>query len=209
MARSDDPGSAGRIDQTGTEIRDDLPPAELLARAGAEATGVIESWPSQPREAAIKTIQRYGAPDAVMPSRLIWTDKTPWRRVVVNRDVVPHDFPKPHNDLLEEWISYRIPSERLDDVARFDGSVIAERTKGELGARCDKEEMNYLALNLAHDVIVGALDVDAARRAYTEKAGAFMMGKSDPYTEALQFPVPPNGSGDRDVPTINAQEVRQ
>src|SRR5215207_3594144 len=127
MARSDDPGSAGRIDQTGTEIRDDLPPAELLARAGAEATGVIESWPSKPREAAIKTIQRYGAPDAVMPSRLIWTDKTPWRRVVVNRDVVPHDFPKPHNDLLEEWISYRIPSERLDDVARFDGSVMAER----------------------------------------------------------------------------------
>ena len=49
------------------------------------------------------------------------------------------------------------PPEVLD-LARFDGSVIVERTRGEIGARCDKEEMNYLALNLAHDIVTGATE---------------------------------------------------
>lgn len=39
-----------------------------------------------------------------------------------------------------------------------------ERTRGELAARCDKEEMNYLALNLANDIATGKVDVDEARR---------------------------------------------
>jgi hypothetical protein len=204
MTTSHGSASSEPTDPSGDEIRDDLTPDELRSLAGERAAQVIEGRPSQPREAAIKTVQRYGAPDAVMPSRLIWTAKRPWKRVVVNRDTVPHRFPKPHNDLLEEWVAYRVPPERLDDVARFDGSVIAERTKGELGARCDTEEMNYLALNLAHDVITRALDVDAARRTYTEKAAAFMMGTSDPYADGLHFPIPAGDSGDRDVHTITA-----
>jgi len=45
----------------------------------------------------------------------------------------------------------------LKHLAKYDGTVASDRTRGELGARCDKEVANVLALNLAHEVIVRAL----------------------------------------------------
>ncbi|MGI8616092.1 MAG: hypothetical protein ACR2L4_04825 [Actinomycetota bacterium] len=81
--------------------------------------------------------------------------------------------------------------------------MIPERTKGELSARCDKEEMNFLALNLADEVVRGATSVDDARRTYTEQAMAAMMGKPAPYTEGLRFDVPRGGTGDPDEITAD------
>ena len=49
------------------------------------------------------------------------------------------------------------------DLAYFDGSVHADRTKGELSARCDSHAMNIAALNLADDVIRGKRAVAVAR----------------------------------------------
>lgn len=48
-----------------------------------------------------------------------------------------------------------VPPEKYEEVAGYDGSVIAERTKGELAARCDMEEANHVALNLAHEIVTG------------------------------------------------------
>ena len=77
-----------------------------------------------------------------------------------------------------------------------------ERTRGELAARCDKEELNDLALNLAHDLVTGKITVEEARRTYTQTAAGFLLGKSDPYTEGLQFQVPRGDTADLDEPTI-------
>jgi hypothetical protein len=52
-------------------------------------------------------------------------------------------------------IDYRVPIKFFTLLAQFDGSVVAERTAGELSARCHDEEANNLALNLAHDIVVG------------------------------------------------------
>ena len=114
------------------------------------------------------------------------------------RDEVPHNFPKPHTDLLEQFIDYRVPPEKFSDLAAFDGSVIPEHTKGELSARCDMEEMNFLALNLAHDIVTGQRAVEDARKFYAETATAFMMGTSSPYTDGLLFEVPRSGTVDVD-----------
>jgi hypothetical protein len=35
----------------------------------------------------------------------------------------------------------------------FDGSVTFDRTQGTIGARCDLEANNFLALNLANDIV--------------------------------------------------------
>ena len=55
---------------------------------------------------------------------------------MLSRDEVPHAFPAPHTDFLEQFIDYRVPVEMFSKLAEYDGSVIAERTKGELSARC-------------------------------------------------------------------------
>ena len=62
-------------------------------------------------------------------------------------------FPAPHPDVMKQAIDYRVALDKYDDLAMYDGSVIVERTKGELAARCEMEGANFLAINLAHDVV--------------------------------------------------------
>ena len=40
-------------------------------------------------------------------------------------------------------------------MTAYDGSVILERTKGEMSAWCDLEGANFLAISLANDVASG------------------------------------------------------
>jgi hypothetical protein len=50
-----------------------------------------------------------------------------------------------------------LPPDTASEPAAFDGSVIAERTKGELLARREGEQAHFLALNPAHDLVAGRL----------------------------------------------------
>ena len=170
---------------------------------------VIDEWPAVPKSVAQKMIERYGEPDEATPSRLIWFNNGPWKRTIVYRDEVPHNFPKPHTDVLEQFIDYRVPPDKADELAAFDGSVVPERTKGEVSARCDMEEMNYLALNLMHDIVTGRRSVEEARKHYAETATAFMMNRPAPYTEGLKFEVPHGGTADLDEVMIAGAMAHQ
>jgi hypothetical protein len=101
---------------------------------------------------------------------LVWLDTGPWKRTVVHRDPVPHKFPVPHTDIVEQFIDYKVPIDKFDELAAYDGSVVVARTTGELSARCGEEAMNFLAVNLAADIVEGDKTVDEARRAYAETA---------------------------------------
>ncbi len=163
---------------------------------------IISAWPDVPREVAQTVMEKYGSPHEATASRLIWFDNAPWKRTILYRDVVQHDFPMPHPDLLEQFIDYQAPLEMYDELAVYDGSVIVERTKGEISARCDKEEMNFLAINLANDVAIGERTPDEARQFYAETAMAFMEGTSDPYVEGFVFEVPEGDTADPDEPAM-------
>ncbi len=98
---------------------------------------------------------------------------------------------------MQQWIDYKAPAERYDDLAMYDGSVVSERTAGEISARCDKEGANFLALNLANDIVTGKRAVDDARKMYGEQIMAMKAKRPAPYTEKLLFQVP-SGTGDPD-----------
>jgi len=169
-----------------------LLPGTVLAQAPPpqpSAEAMIATWPEVPRNVANQMIAKYGQPEGVTPSRLIWQNRGPWREIIVYREEIPHNFPKPHTDLLEQTINYQVPVEMFDDLAAYDGSVIAERTAGTLAARCDMEAANFLALNLANDIVTGKKTVQEARQAYGEAIQALMRGEKPPYTQGLQFQV--------------------
>jgi hypothetical protein len=171
------------------------------------AKQVIQNWKKTPKEAAEKTIAKYGQPDEVTPQRLVWHNNGPWERTeIVNREI-PHDFPKPHMDCLEQTIALQVPPEKLADLAQFDGSVIVDRTPGEISARCDKENMNFLALNLAKDILDGKKSVQEARESYAKAVMAFMQGQQQAYTQGLQFqPARPAVAAFQDKPSPLMQE---
>jgi hypothetical protein len=168
-----------------------------------EVKKVLDGWSATPQKVAKEMIARYGSPDEATASFLVWHGNGPWKRTVLHRVEVPHRFPMAHTDLLEQFIDYRVPSDRFDDLAAYDGSVIARRTAGELSAMCDKEEMNVLALNLAHDIATGKRTVPEAREFYATAAMAFKDGKKPPYTQQFQFQVQRGGTADPDRPFDN------
>lgn len=181
----------------------DTPRAEATKTSSRpEVDKTIASWPAKPRAVAYQMIKKYGLPQGVTPTALVWHNNGPWKRTTVYREEVPHSFPKPHTDLLEQVIDARIPPDKVDELAKYDGSVHVHRTEGELSARCDMEEMNYLALNLANDVATGKKSVAAARAAYAQNVVEFMTGEKPPaYTQGLAFKPAP-GANDPDKVTM-------
>jgi hypothetical protein len=176
-------------------------------KGNADARQTIESWPTDAKKAAETTIQKYGEPDEVSAERLIWSGNGPWKRTIITKEETDHAFPMPHKDVMEQVIDYRVPPDKFDELAQYDGSVIAERTKGELSARCDKEEANFLALNLANDVVAGKKSVQEARQYYARAVSDLMAGKKDPYVQKLQFaPQRRTADADRPAPMRQAME---
>lgn len=166
----------------------------------AAASAAVDAWPMASQDAARAMIAKYGPPHEATASMLVWHKNGPWAKTVVYRDPVEHRFPVAHQDVLEQWIAHRATPGKFDELARYDGSVMVERTKGVMSARCDKEAMNFLALNLAHDIITSRKTVDEARAAYAREAMAFMQGRGGPMTQGLQFSVAPGNTGDPDTP---------
>ena len=131
------------------------------------ASMMMQGWPMDSAKAAKMVMARYGAPDEATPSMLVWRNSGPWKRIIASNTTTPHNFPGPHPDSVEQFVSYKVPESKHDEIARFDGSVNIDRTRGEMSARCDAETHNVLALNLAHDIITGKRSVEGARAFYT------------------------------------------
>lgn len=168
-----------------------------------EVEQMVAAWPEASRMAATDMMQKYGPPQEVTASMLMWRDNGPWKWTKVSREPIQHNFPMPHPDLLEQAINYQAPVEMYDDLARYDGSVIVERTKGQMSARCDKEGANFLAINLANDVATGKRTVEEARTYYAAAIKRFMSSKQmDPYMQKIQFQVSQQATGDPDRPAM-------
>jgi hypothetical protein len=163
---------------------------------------IIKAWPKTSREAVAEMREKYGPPDEACAGRLIWHNNGPWKRSVVYNEEVPHHFPTPHVDVLEQYIAYRVPVDKFDDLGAYDGSVIIDRTKGEISARCQGEAANFLALNLAHDIVQGRRSVEDARRAYGEAMKARKQGNPPEIMQRFLFEVPRDGTGDLDQPVM-------
>ncbi len=174
--------------------------------ATASAENVIANWPDKSKEVAQTTIKKYGQPNESTASMLIWHDNGPWKRTIIHREPVPHHFPIKHVDVLQQFVNYQVPPQKFDELALYDGSVVVERTNGEMSARCDKEPMNFLAINLAHDIAKGKKSVDEARKSYAQIAMGFMNGKSHAYVEGLQFP-PQKNTNFTDEPSPAAAKM--
>ncbi|CAG1065521.1 hypothetical protein BAC1_01104 [uncultured bacterium] len=151
------------------------------------AKDAASSWPKEAAAAADAMLAKYGAPDGITGQLLTWHDAGPWLEMTVRRDVIDHSFPSPHRDTLEQVVAYEVPEEKFSDLARFDGSIIAERTAGTLSSRSQSEAMNFLALNLAHDIITNRRNVEEAREMYADIAKAYANGEQHPYTRGLRF----------------------
>ncbi len=166
---------------------------------------VIRAWPKDPRESAERLMKEYGPPAEYSESQLVWHNtQDGWKRTVLSNEEVPHDFPAPHMDYLEQFIDYKVPVEMYSTLAEYDGSVVADRTRGLLSARCGGTSMNFVAINLAHDIVSGNRTVAEARSEYTRLYDAYQnQDEKPPYTQGFQFSLPIGDTKDPDMATLS------
>jgi hypothetical protein len=175
------------------------PPRPTAAELGRDLALHIAAWPEASRRAVAHMVATYGEPTERTPSMLIWRNSGPWKRSIVYRDEVPHDFPHRHTDVLEQTIDYRFPIELLEELAEFDGSVLADRTRGELTVRCASETMSFAAINLAHQIATDRRNPAQARRALANLLRAAERGAAPEATRRFEFD-PQHDTGDPDEP---------
>lgn len=160
---------------------------KLKAITHERVSHLIEDWPENSKAAAHSMMVKYGLPLSATSLNLIWKDTDPFKMTKVFRDEVIHHFPMPHTDVIEQVIDYKVPGSKVDDLWYFNGSILLDRTRGEMSARCEKEEMNILALNLADEIIRNKISVEEARLEFARSARAFSMGNTNQYTNSLNF----------------------
>lgn len=186
-------------------------PADAKPAAGVDrekATRMVAKWSERPRLAAAQMMAKYGNPSEATAEYLIWRDKGPFARIKVQKLEIPHDFPKPHMDYLTHTVRYRVPADKTDELVAFDGSVIPDRTAGELSARCDLEGHNILTLNLANDIVNGKKNVADARKDFGAKVAEDSLGKMPAYVTALQFAPGGAEAADADKSVMPGSPVR-
>lgn len=166
----------------------------------AQAEKMMASWPKASKDAVMYMMDKYGAPKEMTASMVMWGKTGPWKQTVVYNYERQHNFPGPHTDVMQQWIDYRLNPEDADNLAQYDGSVVFDRTGGELSARCDKEAANFLAINLAHEVAMKKRTIESARKMYGAEIMKMKAGTMTPYTSGLMFTPKMSGTADPDMP---------
>lgn len=175
----------------------------------AELERLIQDWPQAPRRAAEQFLKQYGPPNEATPTKLFWYNNGRWKRTMLTRDVLTHNFPAPHSDYVTQWIDYRVPLKKFEEIGLFDGSCLIDRTAGEVAARCDSEAANLITLNLMHEIVIGKRTVEEARKVYAEHMSAYLLGRPAAYAEAFQFDVPRGGTEYQDEAKIAGAMMHQ
>ena len=175
----------------------------------AEVERIVDAWPDAQKNVARQMLTKYGPPNEATPTQLFWYQNAPWKRTVLSRDVVSHNWPAPHSDFLTQAIDYRVPPEMTHLITMFDGSIVVDRTRGEVAARCDSEAANVLGLNMVHEIVTGKRTVEDAREISTQNTVAYNLGRAAPYAERLLFEVPEDGTQDLDHSMIAGKVLQQ
>jgi hypothetical protein len=170
--------------------------AEASAPRQQNVESTIASWPASAQQAARQTISKYGPPNEVTNDTLVWNENGPWEKTIVHRQETDHNFPAPHKDVLEQTVTMRVPPENVEDLTRFDGSLLVNRTRGTITAICDREEMNFAAINLANDIVQGKRSVEQARDLLARTAAEVKNGQRPDLVQRFQFDVPRAKTGD-------------
>ena len=161
---------------------------------------LINAWPQESKKAAQATLEKYGPPDGGTFQELIWHNAGPWEKVVVSNEAHDHNDPMPHKDVLMGKIKMKVPQDKVADLLAFDSSLVINRTAGTLAAVCDKEESNFAAINLAHDIIQGSKSVQEAKDQMAKVVMGLQQGTTDPITQDFKFEVEDGDTGDPGTP---------
>lgn len=192
---------AGLSAQPGLRSADDVERLTTQRSSSARTPEkIIQEWPERARGAALAMMEKYGPPNRVSSGALVWYNNGPWQKTIVYRRSWPHSPAMRGRDYLEQVIGYQVPNDKINALKRFSEKISVNKTKGELSCRSESESANFLALNLADEIITDKRSPGDARVFYRDMERLTQSGKSSPYVEGFRFEMFGDKSSDSEYP---------
>ncbi|MFA7614258.1 MAG: hypothetical protein WCY48_08475 [Candidatus Caldatribacteriota bacterium] len=151
------------------------------------ASKLAAGWPQSSIVAAKELITKYGNPTETTSDQLIWRNFAPFKEIIVHKNLYSSYFPLLHQNPVEHVIDYKASPDRISNVWNYNGSVVLNRTKGEMSAFGPNEEMNVLSMNLTHKIMTGEIDEDRAKVIHGQETLDFLNGEKTSLTQSLIF----------------------
>jgi hypothetical protein len=162
----------------------------------------LQGWPPKSIALAVELIRKYGDPSEATPTQVTWYHNGPWKRTILLKQGTPHNFPKPHVDVLEQTVDYRVPLDKVPDLLKYNGSLVVDRTRGELSAHCDSEQQNTIALNIADDIVKGERNVEQALAYHAQIIVGLRDREPETYPQKLRFKQSPSAESGDEAPLL-------
>lgn len=147
----------------------------------------LATWPVERQVLAAHLVTRYGEPQEMTATSLTWHENGPWKRTVLYKDGDLHNFPLPHRDVLWQTINYKVPLNKVVALLTYDGSILIDRTRGELTVHCDSEEANTLIFNIANTIVTGENTVEQAEAYHGQVVEGMRIHEPEEYPQKLLF----------------------
>jgi hypothetical protein len=153
----------------------------------SQAQASVANWYTYSEVTALKLMDEYGPPDQVGSDRLVWHKAGPWDRIAV-WDEEDYDYSGTVGpDNLEQTLSFAAPQAKLQDLSAFSDKLAISEDGKELSVRGNSEALDFLTINLAHEIVQGTRDPAQARLFYGRISKLSQAGKSSPYLQGLMF----------------------
>jgi hypothetical protein len=159
------------------------------AAGGQTAEDIIRHWPDLSRKTARALLEKYGPADASGPNALAWRGNGLWNKTVVYGRSTKYPRVDGEPAILRQIIGYRVPDDKLADLRRFDRRLVVDEAATEISFQSARESTNFLALNLADEIVHRRRTVAQARRFFRYAEQLRMSGKSSKYENGFLFRV--------------------
>ena len=121
-----------------------------------ELEGILDTWEHKDAANYAKTlIKDYGAPDEYSENQMTWRNISQFDETTIKNESVPHSFPKPHRDYVYSTIKMQVPVELVPVFSYVTESILIDRLKNTVTARCGDIEANAITLGFVQDVVRG------------------------------------------------------
>jgi hypothetical protein len=171
-------------------------PTEMVAQTASTpashewAAHNLAGWPVERQVLAAHLVTLYGNPQEMTASALTWYDNGPWKRTVLYKDGDTHRFPLPHQDVLWQTINYKVPLAKVPALMTYDGSILVDRTRGEVTVHCDSEAANILTFNIANTIVTGENTVEQAMAYHAQVVEGLRIHEPEEFPQKLRFKTP-------------------
>jgi hypothetical protein len=148
---------------------------------------IMKEWSVGPRQAAQQIRSKYGEPSEGSMHMLAWENKDPWRRIEVRNEEVEHKFPKKHTECTLFTLEHSFPSEKTKDLVELNGSMLFDKTKGQVIIRAKDEQTAITELNIANNLAQGVLSLEDAKQLAAQEIQKVEQALPSQYSQKLAF----------------------